>query len=50
MVVSSQPEAGDEEVAQAIKEIWKARTDRYSEVRSSQTKDLPKVEMSFIGG
>ena len=43
-------EAGDEEVAQAIKEIWKARTDRYSEIRSSQTKDLPKVEMSFIGG
>ena len=24
--------------------------DRYSEIRSSETTDLPKVEMSYIGG
>jgi len=30
--------------------LWEARTDRYSEIRSSKTDDLPKVEMSYIGG
>lgn len=34
----------------ALATIWRARTDRYSEVRSSDTRDLPKVEMSYIGG
>jgi len=34
----------------AIAEIWRARTDRYSELRSAETTDLPKVEMSYIGG
>jgi len=29
---------------------WAARHDRYSELRSDETADLPKVEMSFIGG
>jgi cyclic pyranopterin phosphate synthase len=33
-----------------IATLWGVRTDRYSEIRSSQTVDLPKVEMSFIGG
>jgi cyclic pyranopterin phosphate synthase len=33
-----------------IATLWGRRTDRYSEIRSSQTVDLPKVEMSFIGG
>jgi GTP 3',8-cyclase len=42
--------AGDDEVAAALGGIWRERTDRYSELRSSATPDLPKVEMSYIGG
>jgi cyclic pyranopterin phosphate synthase len=34
----------------SISSIWSARTDRYSEIRSEATVDLPKVEMSYIGG
>ena len=30
--------------------IWGGRADRYSELRSAATNDLPKVEMSYIGG
>jgi GTP 3',8-cyclase len=40
----------DSELATAIADIWRARTDRYSELRSAATADLPKVEMSYIGG
>jgi cyclic pyranopterin phosphate synthase len=43
----------DEEISTAIAHIWRARTDRYSELRTANT-DLqtarPKVEMSYIGG
>ncbi len=42
--------AGDDEIAAAIGGIWRERTDRYSELRSNATGDLPKVEMSYIGG
>ena len=42
--------ASDDELGAAIAEIWRARTDRYSELRSAATVDLPKVEMSYIGG
>jgi GTP 3',8-cyclase len=42
--------ATDEELASAVTGIWAARTDRYSELRSEATADLPKVEMSYIGG
>ena len=42
--------ASDEELTAAIADIWRARTDRYSELRSAATADLPKVEMSYIGG
>ncbi|MGH3038801.1 MAG: GTP 3',8-cyclase MoaA [Gaiellaceae bacterium] len=42
--------ASDDELAAAIADIWRARTDRYSELRSAATADLPKVEMSYIGG
>ena len=41
---------GDDEIAAAIGGIWRERADRYSELRSSSTPDLPKVEMSYIGG
>lgn len=40
----------DEEIAEFLRSVWKAREDRYSELRSSQTPDLPKVEMSYVGG
>jgi len=40
----------DEEITQTIVNLWTKRTDRYSELRSEETSDLPKVEMSFIGG
>jgi cyclic pyranopterin phosphate synthase len=42
--------ADDDELAGVIRGVWEARTDRYSEIRSSQTRDLPKIEMSYIGG
>ena len=42
--------AGDDELDQAITGIWKARTDRYSAERTSETRGLAKVEMSYIGG
>jgi GTP 3',8-cyclase len=42
--------AGDDELVAAIADIWRSRADRYSELRSAATADLPKVEMSYIGG
>ncbi len=42
--------ASDAQIAQRIGAIWQHRSDRYSEIRSTQTCDLPKVEMSYIGG
>ena len=35
---------------EAISAIWTRRADRYSEIRSERTIDLPRVEMSYIGG
>jgi cyclic pyranopterin phosphate synthase len=42
--------APDEEIAASLAAIWGRREDRYSELRSAETLDLPKVEMSYIGG
>ena len=42
--------AGDAELAEALRVIWAGRDDRYSELRTLETVELPKVEMSFIGG
>ncbi|NUR77964.1 MAG: GTP 3',8-cyclase MoaA [Thermoleophilia bacterium] len=42
--------ASDEELAATVRTVWGARADRYSELRSAATDDLPKVEMSYIGG
>jgi len=42
--------ASDEELAAAVQAVWGSRSDRYSELRSAATTDLPKVEMSYIGG
>jgi cyclic pyranopterin phosphate synthase len=40
----------DEEILTALRRVWSARDDRYSEIRTSFTSSLPKVEMSHIGG
>jgi cyclic pyranopterin phosphate synthase len=42
--------ASDQQLIEQIVNIWVARTDQYSQLRSANTDDLPKVEMSFIGG
>ncbi len=42
--------ATDEELDATISDVWGARRDRYSEIRSSRTADLPRIEMSYIGG
>lgn len=33
-----------------LQDLWRARADRYSEMRSERTVALEKVEMSYIGG
>ena len=40
----------DVSLADALRVIWTGRADRYSELRTLETVELPKVEMSFIGG
>ena len=42
--------ASDGELAGAIADVWRARGDRYSELRSAATPDPARVEMSYIGG
>ena len=44
----------DEEISGAVAHLWRARKDRYSELRTANTNGsmppLDKVEMSYIGG
>lgn len=40
----------DEEIAASIERTWQLRDDRYSELRSSNTAGLSKVEMNAMGG
>jgi cyclic pyranopterin phosphate synthase len=45
----------DAELSAAIGAVWQGRSDRYSELRTTNTEGLPrtgerKVEMSYIGG
>lgn len=42
--------AKDEFIADIVSAVWKKRADQYSELRSTETVILPKVEMSYIGG
>lgn len=42
--------ASDEDVAAVLSEVWERRDDNYSQRRSSNTADLRRVEMSYIGG
>lgn len=44
----------DQEISTALAQVWRARDDRYSELRSAQTDGMTastkKIEMSYIGG
>ncbi|MEP7276521.1 MAG: GTP 3',8-cyclase MoaA, partial [Betaproteobacteria bacterium] len=40
----------DAQLAAAVAAIWRARGDRYSELRSANTPRADRVEMSYIGG
>jgi cyclic pyranopterin phosphate synthase len=42
--------ASDDVLAETLSSIWRARSDNYSELRSSATVSLPRIEMSYIGG
>jgi GTP 3',8-cyclase len=42
--------ATDAEIVEGISGVWRARSDRYSEIRSAETVMVPKVEMSYVGG
>lgn len=43
--------ATDEHIERFIIDIWKRRTDRYSEERTAETvRNRKKIEMSYIGG
>ena len=43
-------QSSDAEIADALQRVWRVRDDRYSEIRSEATEDLPRIEMSRIGG
>ena len=40
----------DAEIDSALRALWAARTDNYSEQRSTETAAQSKIEMSYIGG
>jgi cyclic pyranopterin phosphate synthase len=42
--------AGDAEIVNEIAAVWRARGDRYSEIRTAQSATERKIEMSYIGG
>jgi GTP 3',8-cyclase len=42
--------ATDDELTEAIRVVWERRADRYSEIRTERTRELPRIEMSYIGG
>jgi cyclic pyranopterin phosphate synthase len=42
--------ASDETISKAIENLWQARADNYSEIRTAETASLRKIEMSYIGG
>lgn len=42
--------ASDDELAAFLADVWRGRSDRYSELRTLETASQPKVEMSYIGG
>ncbi len=43
-------DASDDEIRTIIEKTWTKREDRYSELRGGTPLNMPKVEMSYIGG
>jgi GTP 3',8-cyclase len=43
-------DATDDDVREAIARVWRVRDDRYSELRTEATADLPRIEMFAMGG
>jgi cyclic pyranopterin phosphate synthase len=43
-------EATDDDLREAIAGVWRVRDDRYSELRTEATAELPRVEMFAMGG
>jgi cyclic pyranopterin phosphate synthase len=44
------PTATDGTLREAVAAVWRVRDDRYSEVRTEATSDLPRIEMFAMGG
>ncbi len=42
--------AHDDDIRDRVAAVWRARDDRYSEIRTAETPRAKKVEMSYIGG
>jgi cyclic pyranopterin phosphate synthase len=42
--------ATDDVLRDAVAAVWTRRADRYSEIRTERTTDVPRIEMSYIGG
>lgn len=42
--------ADDRMIVTRLRQTWRARQDRYSELRSERTAGLQRIEMSYIGG
>ncbi len=42
--------ATDDELGEEVAGVWTRRADRYSEIRTERTTELPRIEMSYIGG
>jgi GTP 3',8-cyclase len=42
--------ATDDGLRDAVAGVWARRADRYSEIRTERTSELPRIEMSYIGG
>ena len=48
--VAREPGATDADLREAIARVWRVRDDRYSELRTEATSDLPRIEMFAMGG
>lgn len=42
--------ATDTDLVEHVRGVWTSREDRYSELRSGNTRSLQRIEMSYIGG
>ncbi|HET9345706.1 MAG TPA: GTP 3',8-cyclase MoaA [Candidatus Limnocylindrales bacterium] len=43
-------DATDDDLREAIARVWRVRDDRYSDLRTEATADLPRIEMFAMGG